>query len=162
MAKTVRVRFRSALPGGGYTGSGRPRQGKTNVRGQIHVTSYTKGGEDLKPADLGLTKIDDLTLQVVEPMKGGNDPTSNMRQVHYSHNARQFYVILYDHDFTQFYTFDNYVRSDRTNVIAGGEVVQGNQAVLLKLADWKELSGGTALTVSFDAFGDSAQNIELG
>ena len=92
MAKTVQIRWRSYLPGAGFDASGNPKQGKQEVHGRVTVTSYTKGGESLKPSDLGLTAIDHLNLQLVEPIRN-EDPGQNSRRVDYSHSAQQFYVV---------------------------------------------------------------------
>ena len=119
MATDVKIRFRSFLPGSGYNSSGNPRQGKTNIRGRIECTSYTKGGESLTPTDLGLTTIDDLTLTLEEPLTG-NDPAQAVRTVYYSRSAQQFYVAV----------------------------------------DNVELTGATNLNLTFDAFGDSAHDVE--
>jgi len=120
MATDVKIRFRSFLPGSGYDGSGNARQGKTNVRGRIEVTSYTKGGETLKPQDLGLNTVDDLTLSCEEPFTSP-DPASGWRWASWSRAAQQFYVIQ--------------------------ETV--------------EVAGGTVLNLTFDAFGDSAHDVEM-
>ena len=120
MAIDVKIRFRSFLPGSGYDSSGGSRQGKTNVRGRIECTSYTKGGEALTPQDVGLNTIDDLTLTLEEPLTG-TDPAQAVRAVSYSRSAQQFYVAV----------------------------------------DNAELTGATSLNLTFDAFGDSAHDIEL-
>lgn len=120
MAIDVKIRFRSFLPGHGYNSGGSAKQGKTNVRGRIEVTSYTKGGEALTPQDLGLNTIDDLTLNLEEPMKG-NDPAQTVRAVYYSRSAQQFYAAT----------------------------------------DNAEDAGAAAFNMTFDAFGDSAHDIEL-
>jgi hypothetical protein len=91
MAYDVYTRFKSFLPGGGYDSSGRPVQGKSNFRGVIKVTSYTRGGETLRPQDLGLEAIDDLTLTLVEPLTGPN-PSQQARSVRYATGSQQFYV----------------------------------------------------------------------
>jgi hypothetical protein len=91
MAYDVYVRFKSFLPGGGYDSTGRPVQGKTNVRGVINVTSYTRGGETLRAQDVGLETIDSLDLELVEPFTSPN-PSQNWRDVGYSSAAAQFYA----------------------------------------------------------------------
>lgn len=91
MAIDVYTRFKDFLPGAGYDSTGRSVQGKTNIRGVIKVTSYTRGGENLTPTDLGLEEIDDLTLTLVEPLTGPN-PSQQARVVRYATGARQFYV----------------------------------------------------------------------
>lgn len=92
MSTDVKIRFRSFLPGAGHDSSGNARQGKTNVRGVIEVTNYTRGGETLTPADLGLSTIDDLVLTHREPVSSP-DPAAGVRRVVYSYSAQQFYII---------------------------------------------------------------------
>lgn len=123
MANDVKIRFRSFLPGSGVDSGGNNKQGKTNVRGRIEVTSYSRGGESLTPADVGLTRIDDLTLTLEEPISG-SDPAESRRSVGYSRSAQEFYINT-------------------------GGPTEG------------ELAAGTAVNLSFDAFGDSAHDIEL-
>ena len=93
MAKTVQVRFRSFLPGSGFNSGGSPVQGKQEVHGQITVTNYSRGGEGLTPADVGLTTIDHLDLQLSEPLTGP-DPGQGSRQVYYSNSAQEFYITV--------------------------------------------------------------------
>ncbi len=90
MSNNVFIKFRSYLPGAGHNRSGSPKQGKTNVRGRLEVT-YSRGGDDLTPADLGLDVIDDLRLTLEEPLQSSN-PTEGRRGIDYSNAARQFYV----------------------------------------------------------------------
>lgn len=116
MSNTVQIRYRQPL-GAGFDGNGRPVQGKQNVRGRITVTS-AKSGESLKPADLGLSKIDDLQLTVTEAMGSASGVP---RVAHYSHSAQEFYILE--------------------------DGVDSN-------------SVGNDFVVSFDAFGDSAANVE--
>ncbi len=94
MANTVKVRFRSFLPGSGFDSGGNPKQGKQEVRGKIEVTNYSHGGENLTPADVGLSTIDYIDIKYDNAV-GGNDG-GNARLVHYSHVDNQFYV-LEDH-----------------------------------------------------------------
>lgn len=91
MAYDVYTRFKQFLPGGGYDSTGRPDQRKSNHRGVIKVTSYTRGGENLAPQDLGFEEFDDLTLTLVEPLTGSN-PSQQARTVRYATGSRQFYV----------------------------------------------------------------------
>ena len=127
MALDVIIKFRSYLPGGGHDRQGGQRQGKTNVRGRIEVTSSTgTGGQALTPEDLGLTKIDDLVLTLEEPQRGA-DPSSDRRQVDYSHSAEEFYAIQ----------------------------IAGITGVTTAVA------AASAYNMTFDAFGDSAHDVEL-
>jgi hypothetical protein len=91
MANTVAVRFRSFLPGAGFDVSGVAKQGKQEVRGRITVSSYVRGGESLTAADLGLTTIDHLTLEVVDGIKGpSGTPT---RFAVYNETNELFYIV---------------------------------------------------------------------
>ncbi len=123
MAKTIRVNFRSFLPGAGFTRGGKPKQGKTNIRGRVAVSSYTHGGESLTASDLGLDTIDDLVLTVEDAVVDA-DPATSFRLAGYNRTGQEFYV------------------------------TQG-------LNVGTELVDGTAVNISFDAFGDSAHDIEL-
>ena len=148
MASNVNVRFRSFLPGAGYDSAGVSKQGKTNVRGHINVTSYARGGESLTATNLGLTVIDDLTLTLLNPVRGPN-VTSRMRDVLYADAPAQFYVLELVHDFHQFY-----IASAPPDSGYGGTDPY-------RVAGWQEIAAATVLTLSFDAQGDSAQDLEL-
>lgn len=126
MASDVKIRFRSFLPGAGHDGSGNAKQGKSNVRGEINVTSYARGGETLTPQDVGLTTIDDIVLTPKEAA-GGANPAQGARRALYSHAAQQFYVL--------------------ENVNATGVE--------------NEAASAAAINIRFDAFGDSAHDVEL-
>lgn len=128
MANTVRVLYKSYLPGAGQDTSGNPKQGKQEVRGRIVVSSYAKGGEDLSAADLGLETVDFLSLSVVDPIKAPSKPP---RHAAWSETNNQFYV--FDH------------ANDGTT--ADAKVV--------------EVANATAVTVAFNAFGDSLDAPEL-
>lgn len=93
MSNTIQVRFKTFLPGSGFDSGGNPRQGKQEVAGRITVTNYSRGGESLTPADLGLTTIDHLDLQLVDPLTG-TDPGQGSRQVYYSGSAQEFYITV--------------------------------------------------------------------
>ena len=93
MANTVAIRFRSFLPGAGRNSGGSPVQGKQEVHGRITVTNYDRGGESLTPADVGLTIIDHLDLQLIDPLTG-TDPGQGSRQVYYSGSAQEFYITV--------------------------------------------------------------------
>ena len=64
MARTVKILGRTYLPGPGFTSGGTPKQGKTQAWGVINITSYTTGGEDVSPNDLGLTTIDHASFRL--------------------------------------------------------------------------------------------------
>lgn len=94
MANSVRIRFRSFLPGAGFDSSGNPKQGKQEVRGRIVVTTYARGGEDLTAADLGLTTVDHVALEVVDGIKSpGGNPATFAKWVE---SVNQFYVLQTD------------------------------------------------------------------
>lgn len=91
MANDVKIRFRSFLPGGGRDSSGNAKQGKTRVVGEISVTSYTKGGENLAPVDVGLTTIDAINLRVHD--QTSHPSAQEQRQALYNQTNDQFYLI---------------------------------------------------------------------
>ena len=96
MANTVAIRFRSFLPGAGFDSSGVAKQGKQEVRGRITVSSYVRGGEALTAADVGLTAIDHINLEVVDSVKGpGGTP---QRFAAYNETNELFYLL--DHSGT--------------------------------------------------------------
>jgi len=61
----VSVRFRSALPGAGFSSTGAANANKTMVSGTIDFT-YLTGGLVVGPNDLGLDTIDMLTFGQVQ------------------------------------------------------------------------------------------------
>jgi len=92
MASTVKVRFRSYLPGSGFDSAGNPKQGKTRVVGRISVTSYNgQGGEPLKPVDVGLSVIDAIRLRVSDEA-AGDHVSGKSRGVIYSASTGHFYL----------------------------------------------------------------------
>lgn len=91
MAKTVAVRFRGALPGGGFDSSGNAKQGKRRVVGTISVTSYGNGGESLTAADVGLSTIDFITIRHESGSAGSNG--SEPRIVSYNYSTADFYIL---------------------------------------------------------------------
>ena len=147
MARTVNVRYRQFLPGGGYDSSGSPRQGKSNTRGVVNVSAYTRGGVDLSKQDLGLGTVDNVKLSIVDPVRSP-EPLNQLREVIYSDSAGQFYVVETVKDYYQFY-------ADGTSGGSGG----GSTPYVI--AGQREIAGATVLTVSWDAFGDSAHDVEL-
>ena len=66
MAIDVRIRSITTLAGSGKTIGGTAANRKGLVVGDIDITTYTAGGEPIKPADLGLTQIDGLHVSVVD------------------------------------------------------------------------------------------------
>jgi|SRR5271166_589264 len=63
MARTIAQISRVFLPGTGFVGStGNPSNLKALAVFKVTVTSYTTGGESLKPADLGFSAIDFISV----------------------------------------------------------------------------------------------------
>lgn len=91
MAKNVKFRQVSFLPGAGYDSSGNPKQGKTRVTGLISVTSYAPGNESLSARDVGLTNIDVISLRVAD--ETGNASAQNSREVKYVKSVGIFYLL---------------------------------------------------------------------
>jgi hypothetical protein len=91
MARDVKVRFHTFLPGAGFDASGNPKQGKTRVVGEVDVTSYARGGEALSAIDVGLNTIDSLTLRVGD--ETGDPSATRRRQAIYSKSVSQFYLV---------------------------------------------------------------------
>lgn len=92
MARSIRVRGKQHLPGGGFNSNGQPKQGKIQVWGKIEVTNYSRGGESLAPSDLGLRTIEWLDIKFDNAV-GGNDPGNQRRDAIYSHVDQQFYLL---------------------------------------------------------------------
>jgi hypothetical protein len=90
MSRTLRIRFKTFLPGTGFNAAGNPKQGKQRVVGKVHVTNYQRDGENLSPADVGLRTIDYISLTVDEAMTGSG---GEARTAHYSSSAQQFYIL---------------------------------------------------------------------
>lgn len=88
MSNTVEIRHRSYLPGVGFDGNGQPSSRKQMVNGRINVTSFT-AGESLTAADVGLTTIDSIQMDVTEGMGGAS---GEERRVRYSLSAQEFYI----------------------------------------------------------------------
>ena len=91
MARTIKTRVRSALPGAGFDSSGNAKQGKRRVNGEISVTSYGTGGESLTAADLGLATIDFISLKHAEEASGANGAAP--RLVLYAAATADFYIV---------------------------------------------------------------------
>ena len=147
--RTIRIRYRSFLPGAGFSSSGKPKQGKTNVRGQVQIVDYVKGGTALTAGDMGLDTLDDVTLTLVDPVRNQTS-ISRLRTVAYSSSAGEFYVFENIPDYHQFY-------------LAGGSSVEddNNASNFVSAGELREIAVDSDFTLSFDAFGDSAHDIEL-
>ncbi len=91
MANQVLTRFHQPLPHGGADASGRSKQNKVEVRGEISVTTYDKNGESLTPIDLGLNVIDWLDIKHENNAAGkeGSEP----RFVRYNFATNEFYIV---------------------------------------------------------------------
>lgn len=97
MAFDVTTRYRGTLHGsaaaGGHTSSGAASNSKVVVVGAIDITSYTAGGEPVLPADLGLTNLDCILLEVVD-VDGSVATTTNIHKANYEYGANL--VICWD------------------------------------------------------------------
>lgn len=91
MARTIKTRVRSALPGSGFDSSGNAKQGKRRVTGSISVTSYAAAGESLTPADLGLSTIDFISLKHEDESAGPNGQGG--RYVRFQNTTSDFYIV---------------------------------------------------------------------
>ena len=91
MARTIKTRVKSALPGAGFDSSGNAKQGKRRVTGSISVTSYTGAGEALTAADLGLSTIDFISLKHEDEAAGPNGQGG--RYVRYQFTTADFYIV---------------------------------------------------------------------
>ena len=91
MANDVKIRFKSFLPGAGKDSSGNPKQGKTKVVGEIDVTSYARGGEDLDAIAVGLNTIDHINLRVAD--ETGDPSGATERRALFDKSTSQFYLV---------------------------------------------------------------------
>ena len=91
MARTIKTRVRSALPGSGFDSSGNAKQGKRRVSGSIAVTSYTAVGESLTASDLGLSTVDFISLKH-EDEASGKDGQGG-RFARYCFTSSDFYLV---------------------------------------------------------------------
>lgn len=91
MARTITVRRREALPGGGFDASGNPKQGKRKVVGSVAVTSYVSGGVAMTPADIGLATIDFISLKHAD--EAANAEGRGSRWVNYCNTTSDFYIV---------------------------------------------------------------------
>lgn len=91
MARTIKVRSRSALPGTGFDSAGNPRQGKREVIGSLSVTSASSAGESLTAADLGLSVIDFIRINHVD--EAANAEGRGSRWVNYCQTTSDFYIM---------------------------------------------------------------------
>ncbi len=100
MAFDVKTRIRGSLDGwgaaGGRTSSGGAASSKIVVVGEINITSYTGGGEPITAADLGLTNLDCILLEVVNVDSSLATATNNTK-ITYDYTAEQ--VLAWDGDF---------------------------------------------------------------
>ena len=132
MAIDVKIRFRSYLPGGGFDSSGNPKQGKTRVIGQVDVTTYGGGsGEQFSAMDVGLTAIDSMQLRVADENSGDLSDAIGGA-------VAPIRAVTYTKSTGHFYLFDIDGDGDiGPSAAAGTEVLE------------------------FEAFGDSAHDVEL-
>jgi hypothetical protein len=133
MAIDVKPRFRSFLPGAGFDSSGNPKQGKTRVVGQVDVTAYSGGGgEPFNAVDIGLTTIDSITLRVADENSGAMSDAGGVGSARTRH-------VSYAKSTGHFYLYF---------MDGAGSKLPG-----VGTADTE--------TLEFDAFGDSASDVEL-
>jgi hypothetical protein len=91
MARTIKTRVKSALPGSGFDSSGNAKQGKRRVTGSLSVTAYGSGGESLTPADLGLSVID--WISIVHQDQAAGSEGRGTRTVNYCNSTSDFYIL---------------------------------------------------------------------
>ena len=98
MAFDVTTRYRGTLAGqgmaaGGVDSAGSATNSKVVVVGDIHITTYTAGGEPVLPADLGLESLDCILLEVVD-VDDAVATTTNIHKANYEYGANL--VICWD------------------------------------------------------------------
>lgn len=64
MAHSVRINYKTLLPGSGRNASGVAVNGKRLVGGRINITSYTASGEVITPLEFGLDVLDQIFFNV--------------------------------------------------------------------------------------------------
>lgn len=131
MAHDVKIRFRSYLPGGGFDSAGAPKQGKMRVIGEVDVTSYEGGSGEPFGPEA-------VGLTAIDSMKlrVADENTGDL-----SHATGAGLAPMRDVSYTKstghFYL---YKRNDE---------------------DWGVYASGDTETLEFEAFGDSAHDVEL-
>ncbi len=131
MANDVKIRFRSFLPGAGFDSSGSAKQGKTRVVGEIDVTAYSGG--DGEP----LNPVD-VGLTVIDHINlRVADENSGALSAAAGGGMAPMRDVSYTKSTGHFYLFT--VNSD------------GQIGVLSNATE----------SLEFDAFGDSAHDVEL-
>ena len=130
-AHDVKIRFRSYLPGAGFDSSGNPKQGKTRVVGEIDVTAYSGGDGDQLSAR-------DLGLTVIDSihLRVADENTGAMSDTAAS-GVAPLRGVSYTKSTGHFYLF----RIDSDGVL--------------------QVVDNATETLEFDAFGDSAADVEL-
>jgi len=132
MAKTISFRYRSFLPGAGFDSTGSPKQGKTRIVGVITVSSYSGGeGEPLSANDLGLNTIDSIHIRVADENTGAMSAAAGG-------GIAPTRKVSYTKSTGHFYLY---------NVDSDGQI--------------SSIASAATETVEFDAFGDSAMDVEL-
>jgi len=94
MSIKVKTRYHRPLPRGGVEASGRPSNQKVEVVGSIAVSTYSAGGETLRPKDVGLSRIDWIDIKH-ENMAAGKEGRE-AREVRYNYGTQDFYITVSD------------------------------------------------------------------
>jgi hypothetical protein len=127
----VKIRYRSYLPGAGFDSSGNPVQGKMRVVGEIDVTAYEGGGG----APLSAVDLGLTTIDSIR-LRVSDENDGDMSQ---AVGAGQSHIrsVSYTKSVGYFYLFNR-------NTDGEADVIDN-----------------ATETLEFDAFGDSAANVEL-
>jgi hypothetical protein len=127
----VKIRFRSFLPGGGFDSSGNPTQGKMRVVGEIDVTAYEGGGG----APLSAQDLGLTTIDSIS-LRVSDENNGDMSA---TAGGGQSYIrsVSYTKSVGFFYLFNR--------------DADGQAAVVDNATE----------TLEFDAFGESAHDVEL-
>lgn len=131
MANNVKIRFKNFLPGAGRDSAGDPKQGKTRVVGEINVTSY--GGSGGEP--FSATDIGLTTIDAIN-LRVTEEVTGDFH--HTAGDSAPRRSAVYAKDSGHFYVY----------------TTNGEGVVSSYIKTDTE-------TLEFDAFGDSADDVEL-
>jgi len=131
MANAVKIRFRQFLPGGGFDSDGDPKQGKQRVIGEVDVTSYSGGSGEPFVAQ-------DLGLTVIDSiqLRVADENTGDLSAAA-AGGAAPVRCVTYAKSTGHFYLYT--ATSD----------------------EWVPVVTAATETLEFEAFGDSAGDVEL-
>lgn len=131
MAYDVKTRFRSFLPGGGFDSSGNPKQGKTRVVGEIDITSYSGGSGEQMSPN-------DLGLTAIDSitLRVADENTGDM-SASAGGGSAPVRDVTYTKSTGHFYIYKR--TSD----------------------EWSPYASAETEGLEFEAFGDSAHDVEL-